>query len=134
MFQREQNKKERNQNTMTEREYLTKSLAIENLPQDMKDYAKEKLASIDARNEKRRNTLTKAQKDNLEITSKIVELVKLNKEMIASEIGTALEISTQKASSLCRSLVASGVFTESDYKIKGKGTVKLYSWVEEPTE
>lgn len=119
---------------MTEREYLTKSLAIENLPQDMKDYAKEKLASIDARNEKRRNTLTKAQKDNLEITSKIVELVKLNKEMIASEIGTALEISTQKASSLCRSLVASGVFTESDFKIKGKGTVKLYSWVEEPTE
>ena len=47
--------------TMTEREFLTKVIAIEGISKELSDYATEGIAKLDARNDKRKNTQTKAE-------------------------------------------------------------------------
>ena len=115
---------------MTEREFLTKVLAIEGAPADVTEYATNGIAKLDARNDKRKNTQTKAQKENEGVMTTIVDTITANGSMVASEIGTALGISTQKASALCKLLVDTGKLTVADVKVKGKGTVKQYSLAE----
>ena len=122
---------------MTEREFLTKVLAIEGIATELSDYATEGIAKLDARNDKRKNTQTKAQKENEGVMTAIVNHLTANGADVASGIGTALGISTQKASALCKLLADGGKLTVADVKVKGKGTVKQYSIVETedtPTE
>lgn len=118
---------------MTEREFLTAILAIEGISTDLSDYANEGIAKLDARNDKRKNTLTKAQKENEGVMTAIVDHISANGKAVASAIGSALGISTQKASALCKLLVDSGKLTVADVKVKGKGTVKEYSIAEVDT-
>ena len=112
---------------MTEREFLTKVLAIEGITDEVKGYATEGIAKLDARNDKRKNTQTKAQKENVETMKSIVATITANGAMFASDIGTALGISTQKASALCKLLVTDGTLSVADVKVKNKGAVKQYS-------
>ena len=119
--------------TMTEREFLTKVIAIEGISKELSDYATESIAKLDARNDKRKNTQTKAQKENEGVMTAIVDHLTTNGSDVASSIGTALGISTQKASALCKLLVDSGKLTVADVKVKGKGTVKQYSIAEVET-
>jgi hypothetical protein len=121
---------------MTEREFLTGVLAIENLPENLSTYATEGIAKLDARNDKRKNTQTKAQKENEGVMTAILAHL-ANGADVASSIGTAVGISTQKASALCKLLADGGKVTVTDIKVKGKGTVKQYSIAETedtPTE
>jgi hypothetical protein len=85
------------------------------------------LAKLDERNEKRKNTKTKEQIANEGTMTAIVDYIKANGSQVASALGVALEISTQKASALCKILVDGGELTVADKKIKGKGSVKEYS-------
>lgn len=119
--------------TMTEREFLTKVIAINGISKELSDYATESIAKLDARNDKRKNTQTKAQKENEGVMTAIVDHLTTNGSDVASSIGTALGISTQKASALCKLLVDSGKLTVADVKVKGKGTVKQYSVAEVET-
>ena len=119
--------------TMTEREFLTKVIAIEGISKELSDYATESIAKLDARNDKRKNTQTKVQKENEGVMTAIVDHLTTNGSDVASSIGTALGISTQKASALCKLLVDSGKLTVADVKVKGKGTVKQYSIAEVET-
>ena len=112
---------------MTEREFLTKVIAIEGIAQDIKDYANEGIAKLDARNDKRKNTQTKAQKETEGVMTTIVETITANGAMVASEIASAVGISTQKASALCKLLVDGGKLAVADVKVKNKGTLKQYS-------
>ena len=48
---------------------------------------------------------------------------------VASAVAGELEISTQKASALCRQLVADGELNVTEVKVKGKGKQKGYSVV-----
>lgn len=116
---------------MTEREFLTSILAVEGIATDLVDYATEGLAKLDARNDKRKNTKTKAQIENEGIMASILEVL-ATAPMVASEIASAVGISTQKASALCKLLVDGGKVTVADVKVKNKGTVKQYTLV--PTE
>ena len=75
---------------MTEREFLTKVLAIEGITDEVKGYATEGIAKLDARNDKRKNTQTKAQKENVETMKSIVATITANGAMFASDIGVAL--------------------------------------------
>lgn len=118
---------------MTEREFLTKVLAIEGIADDLKTHAEEGIAKLDARNDKRKNTQTKAQKENEGIMTAIVDHLTANGASVASAIGTAIGISTQKASALCKLLVDGGKLTVEDVKVKNKGTVKQYSVAEGDT-
>jgi predicted HTH transcriptional regulator len=94
---------------------------------EVRAWAMTELAKLDAKNDKRRNTKTKEQIANEGIMNSIVEHIKANGSVVASELGTALGISTQKASALCKILVDGGELTVADKKIKGKGSVKEYS-------
>lgn len=118
---------------MTEREFLTAVLAIADLPENLVTYATEGIAKLDARNDKRKNTQTKAQKENEGVMTAIVDHLTANGSDVASSIGTALGISTQKASALCKLLVDGGKLTVAEVKVKGKGTVKQYSIAEVET-
>ena len=113
---------------MTEREFL--NLVINgNINEDVKAYATEGIAKLDAKNEKRKNTPTKEQLANEGLKSNILELL-ANSPMVASEVGASLGVSTQKASALCTLLVKEGKVAVADLKVKNKGTVKQYSLVE----
>lgn len=112
--------------TPTNREVLT--LVANGTTNDTtKAWAIEMLAKLDERNEKRKNTKTKEQIANEGIMNSIVEYIKANGSQVASALGSALGISTQKASALCKILVDGDELTVADKKIKGKGSVKEYS-------
>ena len=111
---------------MTEREFLNK--VIETIEDSsIQEYANSRLQKLDSKNESRRNTLTKTQKENMKLLPTIKEIIAKNGSMVASEIGTALEISTQKASALCRQLVDKDEWMSTEIKITGKGRVYSYS-------
>ena len=92
------------------------------------EYAANAIAKLDKRNEKRKTTPSKTAIANEPIKAAIVEFL-TGKEgtFPASDIATALEITTQKASALCRQLVEGGVLVVEDKKVKGKGAVKAYA-------
>ena len=117
---------------MTNREFYTAIIANPNVAQDYKDFAQAEIDKLDARNDKRKNTQTKSQKENEGIMTSILSYL-ANGSAVASDIGTALGISTQKASALCKLLVDGGKLTVADVKVKGKGTVKQYSIAEVET-
>ena len=114
---------------MTERDFYNKVIAHEGIPSDIKEYAMEGIAKLDAKNEKRKNTPTKEQLANEGLKENILALLG-DKPMVASEVGASLGISTQKASALCQLLVKEGKVSVTDIKVKNKGAVKQYSLVE----
>ena len=114
---------------MTNREFYTAIIANDNVAQDIKDFAQTEIDKLDARNDKRKNTQTKEQKENEGIKATILAHL-ANGAAVASDIGTALGISTQKASALCKLLVNEDKVTVTDIKVKGKGTVKQYALAE----
>ena len=97
---------------------------------ELKAFATEAIAKLDARNAKRSSKPSKKSLENAPIKAKIAEYLGRTDEhdfATASEIATELEISTQKASALCLQMVGDGVLTVEDVKVKGKGTQKSYS-------
>lgn len=122
---------------MTNREFLTAistASVIETeymnaTREDLIAFAQAEIAKLDARNDKRRNTLSKEQEANVERKALIVEVLN-DKPMLASEIATATNLSTQRVSALCKQLVDEDKIKVADVKVKGKGTLKQYSLAE----
>ena len=110
---------------MTYREfYLAVSQA--NVDNELVEFSKMAIAKLDEKNAKRKSSPSKVAIANEPIKASIVELL-ANGEMVASDIAVALEISTQKASALCRQLVESGKLISTEIKVPKKGRVKAYS-------
>ena len=118
-------------NHMTNREFY-KAIIGSEVSEEIKAFAQEQIDKLDSKNEKRKNTQTKTQKENEGIKTQIVNLIEENGSMVASVIATKLNISTQKASALCKQLVEEKELVVSDIKVKNKGTLKQYSLA--PTE
>ena len=113
-------------NKITSREVLT--LIVNGVSNETTvGRATEMLAKMDEKNSKRKNTKSKEQIANEGVMDNIVAYIKTNGSQVASALGTALGISTQKASALCKILVDGGELTVADKKVKGKGSVKEYS-------
>lgn len=110
---------------MTNREFFN-AIINSNVNSELIDFAKAEIDKLDARNDKRRNTLTKEQIANEQLKVQIVELIG-GGSMIAKDIATALEISTQKVSALCKQLVDNGTLAKGEVTVKGKGKVLSYS-------
>jgi hypothetical protein len=89
-------------------------------------WASEMIVKMDEKNAKRKNTESKEQKENKVLMAKTLENLSVGTATPASLIGTALGVSTQKASALCTLLVKSGKVVVTDIKVKGKGSVKGY--------
>ena len=110
---------------MTNREFFT-MVANGTLTEEVITKANEEIAKLDERNAKRASKPSKKSLENEPIKAKIVEFLASGSHL-ASEIASGCEISTSKASALCRQLVESGSLTVCDVKVKGKGTQKSYS-------
>ena len=111
---------------MTNREFFTavinKQMDGTEITDEMVTFAKEAIEKLDARNAKRAERQTKTQIANEPIIKAIADLL-TSEPMLASEIASALEISTQKASALVKKVEGVSV---TDVKVKGKGTQKGY--------
>lgn len=113
---------------MTKREFFEAVMAVEGIDAELKLFAEQEVAKMDERNAKRKNSPSKKSVENEPIKAKIVEHIgNAEDAQIASEIAKAVEISTQKASALCRQLVNDGTLKSEEVKVKGKGKVKGYS-------
>ena len=110
---------------MTNREFYT-MVANGTLTEEVITKANEEIVKLDERNAKRASKPSKKSLENEPIKAKIVEFL-ADGSHLASEIASGCEISTSKASALCRQLVESGSLTVCDVKVKGKGTQKSYS-------
>lgn len=116
---------------MTKREFFNEVIAVidgtsEVNALELKEFAKAEIVKLDERNASRSSKPTKAQIENEPIKEKILEVLSTGERMVASAIAERLEISTQKASALCRQLVESKKLKVEDVKIPKKGKQKAY--------
>lgn len=112
---------------MTKREFLNAVIANVEVA-EIAEFAKAEIEKMDARNAKRANTPSKTAIANEPIKEAIAQFLDgKDAPMTAKEIGENVEISTQKASALCRQMVESGLLNVTDVKVKGRGNQKGYS-------
>ena len=111
---------------MTNREFLTAVSACENCSDEVREYATNAIAKMDATNEARKNKPSKKATENAPILEQIATEILTVEAQTASVIAEAAGISVQKASALLRQLVAEGKATATDVKIPKKGTQKAY--------
>ena len=121
---------------MTKREFLNEVIAVidgtsEVNVLELKEFAKAEIVKLDERNASRSSKPTKAQIENEPIKEKILEVLSTGERMVASAIAEKVEISTQKASALCRQLVESQKLKVEEVKIPKKGKQKAYSILED---
>ena len=120
---------------MTKREFLNEVIAVidgtsEVNVLELKEFAKAEIVKLDERNANRSAKPTKAQIENKSIKEKILEVLSTGERMVASAIAEKVEISTHKASALCRQLVESGKLSVEEVKIPKKGKQKAYRILE----
>lgn len=101
-----------------------------NTTEETTEYAKAALAKHQAELEKRRNTPTKAQKENEPLLAKIMGEVLTDEYQTASDIAAALDVKVQKASALMRTLAATGKVEATEVKMPKKGAVKAYRHIQ----
>ena len=119
---------------MTNREFLNAVIAL-SASEEITEHAKAMIASLDKRNAARTSKPSKTQLENAPIKDAILGVIaEMNAEVSASELHERLNISVQKASSLCRQLVEEGKLSKGERKEKGKGLVKVYSLAEDSSD
>lgn len=112
---------------MTNREFYAAIAASTNLSAELVEFATAAIAKMDATNEKRKNTPSKTAIANQPLLDHIADEVLTVEPKTASDVAAVLEISTQKASSLLRHLVAEGKAVKGEAKVAGKGKQCVYS-------
>ena len=110
---------------MTNREFYT-NIANGTITEAEIAHAASALEKMDAANEARKNKPSKTALENAPIIEALTNALTADPQT-AADLGAAVGISTQKASSLLRQIVASGVAVASDIKVPKKGTCKGYS-------
>ena len=111
---------------MTNREFLNAIISNTALSAELIEHATAELAKLDAANEKRKNKPSKASIENAPIMETLAGAL-TDMPQTAAELAVVAGISVQKASSLLRQLVASGVADVTDVKIAKKGICKGYT-------
>lgn len=118
----------------TERNAWEEVLTLETASETLKTFATERIAKLDEKNEKRKNsekTLAKQAAD-AELREAMVSVMEAGKTYAAAELGVALttatgtEVSNMKASSLAKTLVEAGTLVQSDIRYDGR-KVKGYT-------
>jgi len=115
---------------MTRRE-MFEAIVAGNVTDEVIEMAHAEIEKLNARNAKRASQPSKKAIENAPVKDAIADFLGgVEEPTVASGIATALEISVQKASALCRQMVAEGRLAVTDVKVKGKGTQKAYSVAE----
>ena len=104
--------------------------------EEVLNWFRAELTKMDTANEKRKTQPSKKDKENQPIKDSIFSLLTEKGSMVASAIGEALDISTSKASALCRQMVEDGRLSVAEVKSpkKGGGKVKQYTAIESEGE
>lgn len=105
-----------------------------NITDDIIAKARAEIAKLDAVNAKRAEKAAEKAKENDPIKNAIYNLLVEKGAMVSSAIAMELttpeaEVTTSKASSMCRQMVEERRLTVEDVKVKGKGKVKQYTAV-----
>lgn len=111
---------------MTKREFYTTIANIETLPTELRDFATAAVTKMDNANEAKKNKPSKTAVENAPIIASLTAALTSDPQT-AADLAAVVGISTQKASSLLRQIVASGVAVSSDIKVPKKGTCKGYA-------
>ena len=106
---------------MTNREFYT-AIVNSDLNDELKAFATEAIAKLDARNAKRASTPSKTQKENAPLIEKVATLL-TSEPKLASELAKEMGVSTQKVTPLVKAVEGVSV---CDVKVKGKGIQKGY--------
>lgn len=112
---------------MNTRDFLNAVITLAGDNAEMVEKATAMLTALDSKNGKRSEAeKAKRAEANAPLLASLVEYMTAHGDAIASDIATALSVSTSKATALAKILVAEGKATVSDVKITGKGHVKSY--------
>lgn len=111
---------------MNERTYLNSILSIEGISDELKAETQARLDKMDARNEKRKATPSKAQKENEPIAKAIVEAL-ANGGMLGLDLAKAIGQTPNKTNGVAGNLVNEGVLVKTKVKVKGKGEMAHYA-------
>lgn len=114
---------------MTNREFYT-AIVEAQINDEVTAFAEAAIAKLDATNEKRRNTPSKAAVENAPLVEKLVTEILDAEPKTASDVAPILGVSVQKASSLLRTAVADGKAVVTDVKVPKKGVQKGYTLAE----
>lgn len=117
---------------MTQREFFAGIVEGATITAEQATFAVEAIAKLDKRNEKRAATPSKTAVANEPIKAKIVKFLEGRELTPANIIAEGVEITTQKASALCRQLVEAGTLVVADIKVVKKGKVKGYALAPAP--
>lgn len=117
---------------MTQREFFAGIVEGATITAEQATFAVDAIAKLDKRNEKRAATPSKTAIANEPIKAKIVEFLEGRELTPANIIAEGVEITTQKASALCRQLVEAGTLVVADIKVVKKGKVKGYALAPAP--
>lgn len=130
-----------NSNSVSEKKSMTRrevynAVLNGNTSEEVLNWFRAELSKMDTANEKRKTQPSKKDKENQPIKDSIFALLSEKGPMVASAIGEALEISTSKASALCRQMVEDGRLSVAEVKSpkKGSGKVKQYAAIESEGE
>lgn len=130
-----------NTNSVSEKKPMTRrevynAVLNGNTSEEVLNWFRAELSKMDTANEKRKTQPSKKDKENQPIKDSIFALLSEKGPMVASAIGEALEISTSKASALCRQMVEDGRLSVAEVKSpkKGGGKVKQYAAIESEDE
>ena len=96
------------------------------MAESVKKHAEAALKKLDETNEKRRNSTSKKEKENLPLMEQMVNEVLSFEPMTASDIGAALGISHNKATPIAKMAVDRGIAGVKDIKVPKKGMQKGY--------
>ena len=111
------------------REFYNAIIANETNTEEVREHAQNELAKMDAANEKRRNTPSKAAQANAVLCKELFAKLQPNTVYTSAQIGEMLDVSTSKGSVLLRDLVKANSMVEVE-PVKGKsGKVKAYMLV-----
>lgn len=110
---------------MTNREFFN-AIVSANVSDELTAFAQEAIAKLDKRNEARSSKPSKVALANAPVKEAIVAFLAEHANAVASDIATGCEITTQKASALCRQLVEDGMLTSEEVKVPKRGKVKAY--------
>lgn len=112
----------------TNRDFLT-LVSNGTINDEVKAFAKEQIAKLDEKNEKRKvSKSTLAHKaENEDFKNAILAALADGKVWVAATLADKLGVSTQKISALAKQLVDSKQIVASEVKIPNKGKVKGYA-------
>ena len=118
---------------MTNRDFYTAiinadltAILEDEMAKSIKEHAEAALGKLDATNEKRRNSASKKELENLPIMEQIVNEVLSFEPMTAADIGAAIGSSPNMATPIVKMAVARGLVGVKDIKVPKKGMQKGY--------